>query len=46
MDPWRLGRTPVLASDGLTFFRAKVQGRLDGEALAYRLLGRGPWRRS
>jgi len=46
MDPWRLGRTPVLASDGLTFFRAKVQGRLDGEALAYRLLGRGPWSRS
>jgi peptidoglycan/xylan/chitin deacetylase (PgdA/CDA1 family) len=45
MDPWRLGRTPVLASDGLAFFRAKVQGRLDGEALAYRLLGRGPWRR-
>jgi peptidoglycan/xylan/chitin deacetylase (PgdA/CDA1 family) len=45
LDPWRLGRTPVLASDGLAFFRAKVQGRLDGEALAYRLLGRGPWRR-
>jgi peptidoglycan/xylan/chitin deacetylase (PgdA/CDA1 family) len=44
-DPWRLGRTPVLASDGLAFFRAKLQGRLDGEALAYRLLGRGPWRR-
>ena len=45
VDPWRLGRTPVLASDGLAFFRAKLQGRLDGEALAYRLLGRGPWRR-
>jgi peptidoglycan/xylan/chitin deacetylase (PgdA/CDA1 family) len=45
IDPWRLGRTPVLASDGLAFFRAKLQGRLDGEALAYRLLGRGPWRR-
>jgi hypothetical protein len=44
-DPWRLGRTPLLASDGLAFFRAKLQGRLDGEALAYRLLGRGPWRR-
>jgi peptidoglycan/xylan/chitin deacetylase (PgdA/CDA1 family) len=42
-DPWRLGRVPVLRSDGLAFFRAKVQGRLDGEALAYRLLGRGPW---
>lgn len=45
VDPWRLGRTPVLASDGMAFFRAKVRGRLDGEALAYRLLGRGPWRR-
>jgi peptidoglycan/xylan/chitin deacetylase (PgdA/CDA1 family) len=44
-DPWRLGRTPVLASDGMAFFRAKVKGRLDGEALAYRLLGRGPWRK-
>jgi peptidoglycan/xylan/chitin deacetylase (PgdA/CDA1 family) len=44
-DPWRLGRTPLLASDGLAFFRAKLQGRLDGEALAYRLLGRGPWMR-
>jgi peptidoglycan/xylan/chitin deacetylase (PgdA/CDA1 family) len=45
-DPWRLGRTPVLASDGFAFFRAKVKGRLDGEALAYRLLGRGPWSRA
>jgi peptidoglycan/xylan/chitin deacetylase (PgdA/CDA1 family) len=45
VDPWRLGRTPVLASDGMAFFRAKVKGRLDGEALAYRLLGRGPWGR-
>lgn len=44
IDPWRLGRTPVLRSDGLSFFRAKVQGRLDGEALLYRVLGRGPWR--
>jgi peptidoglycan/xylan/chitin deacetylase (PgdA/CDA1 family) len=45
VDPWRLGRTPVLASDGMAFFRAKVRGRLDGEALAYRLLRRGPWGR-
>jgi len=45
VDPWRLGRTPVLASDGMAFFKARVEGRLDGEALAYRLLGRGPWRR-
>jgi peptidoglycan/xylan/chitin deacetylase (PgdA/CDA1 family) len=44
-DPHRLGRTPVLASDGYTFFRAKVHGMLDGEALVYRALGRGPWRR-
>jgi glycosyltransferase involved in cell wall biosynthesis/peptidoglycan/xylan/chitin deacetylase (PgdA/CDA1 family)/ribosomal protein S18 acetylase RimI-like enzyme len=43
IDPWRLGRVPVLRSDGLAFFRAKARGRLDGEALAYRLLGRGPW---
>jgi peptidoglycan/xylan/chitin deacetylase (PgdA/CDA1 family) len=46
IDPWRLGRTPVLASDGMAFFRARVEGRLDGEALAYQLLGRGPWRRA
>ena len=46
VDPWRLGRTPVLASDGMAFFRAKVKGHLDGEALAYRLLGRGPWRKT
>jgi peptidoglycan/xylan/chitin deacetylase (PgdA/CDA1 family) len=46
IDPHRLGRTPVLRSDGSFFFRMKVEGRLDGEALAYRLLRRGPWRRS
>jgi len=46
IDPWRLGRTPVLASDGLAFFKAKVKGRLDGEALAYRMLRRGPWGRA
>jgi peptidoglycan/xylan/chitin deacetylase (PgdA/CDA1 family) len=45
IDPWRLGRVPVLRSDGMGFFRAKVKGRLDGEALAYRVLGRGPWSR-
>jgi peptidoglycan/xylan/chitin deacetylase (PgdA/CDA1 family) len=43
IDPYRLGRTPVLRSDGQTFFRAKVRGLLDREALAYRLLKRGPW---
>jgi peptidoglycan/xylan/chitin deacetylase (PgdA/CDA1 family) len=46
VDPWRLGRTPVLRSDGLAFFKAKVKGRRDGEALVYRALGRGPWRRT
>lgn len=46
IDPHRLGRTPVLRSDGSFFFRMKVEGRLDGEAVAYRLLRRGPWRRS
>jgi peptidoglycan/xylan/chitin deacetylase (PgdA/CDA1 family) len=45
-DPWRLGRTPVLRSDGLAFFRAKTAGLLDGEALLYRALRRGPWRRT
>lgn len=45
LDPHRLGRTPVLASDGRFFFGAKVRGWLDGEALAYRVLGRGPWGR-
>jgi len=43
MDLHRLGRTPVLSSDGWTFFRAKVAGRLDGEAWLYRALRRGPW---
>jgi peptidoglycan/xylan/chitin deacetylase (PgdA/CDA1 family) len=45
IDPYSLGRTPVLCNDGRLFFRAKVRGRLDAEALAYRVLGRGPWRR-
>ena len=45
MDPYRLARVPILRSDGPALFRAKVEGRLDGEALLYRLLGRGPWRR-
>lgn len=44
IDPYRLGRTPILRSDGRLFFRAKVHGWLDAEALAYRVLGRGPWR--
>jgi hypothetical protein len=26
------------------FFRAKVRGGLDGEAVFYRALKRGPWR--
>lgn len=46
IDAHRLGRTPVLRSDGSVFFRAKVRGLLDGERLAYRLLRRGPWRPS
>ncbi len=44
LDPHRLGRMPVLASDGQLFFRAKVRGMLEREALAYRALGRGPWK--
>jgi peptidoglycan/xylan/chitin deacetylase (PgdA/CDA1 family) len=43
IDPYRLGRTPILRSDGWAFFRAKVAGMLDGEALVYRALRRGPW---
>jgi hypothetical protein len=46
IDPHRVGRTPVLKSDGTLFFRAKVAGKLDGEALVYRILRRGPWRPS
>lgn len=46
MDRYRLGRTPVLRSDGRLFFRAKVAGALDSEALAYRVARRGPWRDS
>lgn len=45
-DQHRLGRTPVLRSDGRLFFRAKAQGMLDGEAWVYRMLRRGPWRRA
>ena len=45
IDPHRLGRTPVLRSDGDgVLFRAKARGLLDREAVAYRLLRRGPWR--
>jgi hypothetical protein len=44
-DPYRLGRVPILRSDGRFFFRRKVRGELDSEALLYRALGRGPWGR-
>lgn len=45
IDPHRLGRTPVLRADGRLFFAAKRVGALDGEALLYRALRRGPWGR-
>lgn len=45
IDPYRLGRTPILRSDGSVFFRAKTRALLDGEAIFYRALGRGPWQR-
>lgn len=45
LDLYRLGRTPVLRSDGSAFFRAKVYGLLDAEALLYRAARRGPWGR-
>jgi peptidoglycan/xylan/chitin deacetylase (PgdA/CDA1 family) len=43
-DRYRLGRTPVLQSDGELFFRAKLGGLLDAEGLVYRALRRGPSR--
>jgi peptidoglycan/xylan/chitin deacetylase (PgdA/CDA1 family) len=43
IDPHRLGRTPILRSDGPFFFRAKTRGLLDSEAMVYRAMGRGPW---
>ena len=43
-DPYRLARMPILRSDGQVFFRPKVRGRLNGEALFYRVTRRGPWR--
>lgn len=43
MDPQRLGRTPVVRSDGQVFLRAKARGLLEREGAVYRLLGRGPW---
>ena len=45
IDPHRLGRVPILRSDGRFFFERKVRGGLDSEALLYRALGRGPWGR-
>ncbi|MGH2659741.1 MAG: polysaccharide deacetylase family protein, partial [Actinomycetota bacterium] len=46
LDRHRLGRTPILRSDGRVFFRAKLLGLLDSEALVYRVLRRGPWGRT
>jgi peptidoglycan/xylan/chitin deacetylase (PgdA/CDA1 family) len=46
MDAYRLGRVPILRSDGRFFFRRKVHGQLDTEAWLYRALGRGPWGRA
>ncbi len=46
IDPYRIGRVPILRSDGRFFFRRKVRGELDTERLLYRALGRGPWGRA
>lgn len=46
VDPYRIGRVPILRSDGGFFFRRKVRGQLDTEAWLYRALGRGPWGRA
>jgi hypothetical protein len=43
VDPYRLGHTPILRSDGVASFRVKVAGMLDGEAVLYRALGLGRW---
>jgi hypothetical protein len=43
IDPHRLGRTPILRSDGMWFFRAKVHGILDSERYLYQAVRRGPW---
>jgi peptidoglycan/xylan/chitin deacetylase (PgdA/CDA1 family) len=45
IDPYRLGRVPILRSDGRFFFRRKVRGQLDTEAWVYRMARRGPWGR-
>jgi peptidoglycan/xylan/chitin deacetylase (PgdA/CDA1 family) len=45
IDPYRLGRVPVLRSDGRFFFRRKVRGELDTEGWLYRATKRGPWGR-
>jgi peptidoglycan/xylan/chitin deacetylase (PgdA/CDA1 family) len=45
LDVHALGRLPVLRSDGMRFFSAKVRGWLDHEAVIYRVAGRGPWRK-
>ena len=45
-DVHELGRTPVLRSDSPLFFKAKMDGALDGEALLYRVARRGPWKKS
>ena len=46
VDPFRLGRIPILQSDGTFFFRRKAAGQLDSEALVYRAMRRGPWGRT
>jgi peptidoglycan/xylan/chitin deacetylase (PgdA/CDA1 family) len=46
IDLYRIGRVPILRSDGRFFFRRKVRGELDTEAWLYRALGRGPWGRA
>jgi len=43
IDRYRLGRTPILRSDGMVFFRAKVHGILDSERYLYQAARRGPW---
>ena len=41
VDPYRLGHSPILRSDGVASFRVKVAGMLESEAVLYRALGPG-----
>jgi peptidoglycan/xylan/chitin deacetylase (PgdA/CDA1 family) len=43
LDPYNVGRVPVFRTDTGLLFRAKAQGRMNAERIAYRIARRGPW---